>query len=437
MKPQNLSSDPTAIHECTRMVGRLRRAFQATVAFHDDHVSGSLALETKASSTKEVTRLKRKVKVLIVLVDNELTIGKNHARNGKWVDITMRKGMTKKWSQKPKTGLRDSILDSKLPNFSTKRILVLESQAINESLETLRTFTVSETKQITPSVPTEVKDTEQESKLNELTKLVQMLIDGKRYIREPIWYLDNGFSRSMIGVKSYLHKYVEQPSPKLLHLNFKNINKLAKQNKVLGLPSLVYSKDKPCTICEKGSTIELHSKLNKTSSSGNVCIFFIWNCLDQERIHDIGYFHVFGCRVFIHNHKDHLGKFDAKANDGYSLVYSYVSNAFRVYSIRRQQIEETCHVTFNKSVEAIKFTNTLVDEIGIDDSSIYPPDEFQKDDPSREYQVDYDVSYYIIPHGRNNIEGPEPITEPLVPDVTQSHIPNQASTSSHPAPQDR
>ncbi|GJT86463.1 retrovirus-related pol polyprotein from transposon TNT 1-94 [Tanacetum coccineum] len=39
---------------------------------------------------------------------------------------------------------------------------------------------------------------------------------------------------------------------RLSHLNFKNINKLAKQNKVLGLPLLVYSKDKPCSACEKG-----------------------------------------------------------------------------------------------------------------------------------------------------------------------------------------
>ncbi|GJV98056.1 reverse transcriptase domain, reverse transcriptase zinc-binding domain protein [Tanacetum coccineum] len=33
---------------------------------------------------------------------------------------------------------------------------------------------------------------------------------------------------------------------RLAHLNFKTINKLAKQNLVIGLPSLVYSKDKPC-----------------------------------------------------------------------------------------------------------------------------------------------------------------------------------------------
>ncbi|GKA06060.1 retrovirus-related pol polyprotein from transposon TNT 1-94 [Tanacetum coccineum] len=175
--------------------------------------------------------------------------------------------------------------------------------------------------------------------------------------RKPIWYLDSGCSRHMTGVKSYLHKYVEQPGPKvvfgddstcitegygsikcngivftkvafvnglkynlisisqlcnakyivqfdekrgtifnsnkevvmiaprvrdvyvldmtsssqescffakasenlnwlwhkrLAHLNFKTINKLAKQNIVIGLPSLVYSKDKPCSSCEKG-----------------------------------------------------------------------------------------------------------------------------------------------------------------------------------------
>ncbi|GJR60544.1 retrovirus-related pol polyprotein from transposon TNT 1-94 [Tanacetum coccineum] len=131
--------------------------------------------------------------------------------------------------------------------------------------------------------------------------------------QKPIWYLDSGCSRHMTGVKSNLHKYVEQPGPKvvfgddstcttkgygsikcngidsqrgtifnsnkevimidprvrdvyvldmtssthescflakvfdnlnwlwhkrLAHLNFKTINKLAKQNLVIGLPSL-------------------------------------------------------------------------------------------------------------------------------------------------------------------------------------------------------
>ncbi|GKB43193.1 hypothetical protein Tco_0888135 [Tanacetum coccineum] len=116
-------------------------------------------------------------------------------------------------------------------------------------------------------------------------------------------------------------------------------------------------------------------------------------------------------------------------------------------------------------MESIRFTNTLVDEIGIDDSSRYPPDEFlQEDDPSRRYQVDFYVSYYILPHGRSLTEltqenhvpeviapnepdiphtedtkGPPDLinTEGTLPDVIQSHISNQASISFHPVPQDR
>ncbi|GKA99038.1 hypothetical protein Tco_0826975 [Tanacetum coccineum] len=34
--------------------------------------------------------------------------------------------------------------------------------------------------------------------------------------KKPIWYLDSGCSRHMTSVKSYLHKYVEQPGPKVV-----------------------------------------------------------------------------------------------------------------------------------------------------------------------------------------------------------------------------
>ncbi|GKC71764.1 retrovirus-related pol polyprotein from transposon TNT 1-94 [Tanacetum coccineum] len=91
----------------------------------------------------------------------------------------------------------------------------------------------------------------------------------------------------------------------------------------------------------------------------------------RERIPDINYFRMLGCPVFIHNHKDHLGKFDAKAD----------------------------------SMEAIRFTNTSQDEIGIDVSSRYPHAKYlHEDNPYRHYQVDFDVSYYFIPHRRSLTE---------------------------------
>nr|GEU47412.1 retrovirus-related Pol polyprotein from transposon TNT 1-94 [Tanacetum cinerariifolium] len=242
---------------------------------------------------------------------------------------------------------------------------------------------------------------------------------------------------------------------------------------------------------KKGSTIELHSKLNKTSLSGSAYIFFIWICLDQKKSQAPE-------MIMFFIRTDHLGKFDAKADDGYFLGYSCVSKDFKVFNTRRQQVDETYHVAFDKSIEDIRFTNTSEYEIRIDDSFRYPPDKFvHKDDPFRQYQTDSDISYSVIPHGclfskltqenhvpeviapnepdipltedtegppdlintegthEQNVQNEQIITQPtkgpsgnntkvlisinksLVPDVPQSRISNKVSTSSHPVPQDR
>ncbi|GJR15462.1 retrovirus-related pol polyprotein from transposon TNT 1-94, partial [Tanacetum coccineum] len=55
--------------------------------------------EEEVSDDEEVTQ----VKVLMALADDELTVGKNHARNGEWIDITMRK--TPKTFQSKNKGL--------------------------------------------------------------------------------------------------------------------------------------------------------------------------------------------------------------------------------------------------------------------------------------------------------------------------------------------
>ncbi|GKE49465.1 retrovirus-related pol polyprotein from transposon TNT 1-94, partial [Tanacetum coccineum] len=95
----------------------------------------------------------------------------------------------------------------------------------------------------------------------------------------------------------------------------------------------------------------------------------------RGKIPNIDFLHVFGCPVNIHNHKDYLGKFGEKANDGYFLGYSLVSKVFRVFNTRRQQTKETYHITFDESTDAIEFTNPSVDNINIARSERYPPDE--------------------------------------------------------------
>ncbi|GJZ61243.1 retrovirus-related pol polyprotein from transposon TNT 1-94 [Tanacetum coccineum] len=79
--------------------------------------------------------------------------------------------------------------------------------------------------------------------------------------------------------------------------------------------------------------------------------------------------------VYIHNHKDNLGKFDEKADDGYFLGYLLVSKALRVFNTRIQQTEETYHITFDESTDAIKFTKPSLNNIYIAESERYPPDE--------------------------------------------------------------
>lgn len=46
---------------------------------------------------------------------------------------------------------------------------------------------------------------------------------------------------------------------RLRHLNFKAINKLARDDLVLGQPNMVYKKDKLCDACQRGKQIKFLS----------------------------------------------------------------------------------------------------------------------------------------------------------------------------------
>nr|GEW42714.1 hypothetical protein [Tanacetum cinerariifolium] len=229
---------------------------------------------------------------------------------------------------------------------------------------------------------------------------------------------------------------------RLAHLNFKTINKLAKQNLIIGLPSLVYSKDKPCSTCKKGKHHRASFKTKQTSSIKK-CLHLLHMDLFEpvtprsinhekytlvivdeysrstvvkrhlktpyenfhKRIPNINFLYVFGCPVYIHNDKDHLGKFDEKADDGYLLGYSLVSKAFRVFNTRRKQTEETYHITFDKSPDAIKFSKSSVDNINNTETKRYPPNEYLHPyEPSQRYQTNSNDVSFIEPY-----EIPEPV----------------------------
>ncbi|GKE75101.1 hypothetical protein Tco_1537142, partial [Tanacetum coccineum] len=132
--------------------------------------------EEDVSDDKEVIE----VKVLMALADDKLSVGKNHARNGEWIDITMRKGALLSSEVESLTFQPHS--PKERPGLGIMKHTKPEAQeSLNKNVS--GTITVSETKSTIPSVPSEVKNIEQELKLNELTKLVQMLMDEKINIK--------------------------------------------------------------------------------------------------------------------------------------------------------------------------------------------------------------------------------------------------------------
>ncbi|GKF69666.1 hypothetical protein Tco_0202723 [Tanacetum coccineum] len=83
-------------------------------------------------------------------------------------------------------------------------------------------------------------------------------------------------------------------------------------------------------------------------------------------------------------------------------------------------------------MEAIGLTHTSENEIGIDDSSRYPPNEFvHEGDPSRQYQVDFDISYYVIPYGRPLSELTQDNQVPKVIALSEPDIPHTEDTEGY------
>nr|GEU48677.1 retrovirus-related Pol polyprotein from transposon TNT 1-94 [Tanacetum cinerariifolium] len=74
--------------------------------------------------------------------------------------------------------------------------------------------------------------------------------------------------------------------------------------------------------------------------------------------------------------RDHLGNFDEKVDDGFFIGYSLVAKSFRVFNIRRQEMEETLHVTFSEDDEAISPSNIEGDAINFNENKSFPNDEF-------------------------------------------------------------
>nr|GFC48453.1 retrovirus-related Pol polyprotein from transposon TNT 1-94 [Tanacetum cinerariifolium] len=118
------------------------------------------------------------------------------------------------------------------------------------------------------------------------------------------------------------------------------------------------------TACYVQNRVLINKAQNKTSYE-----FF------NGRTHAIGFLKPFGCHVMIINTLDHLGKFEAKGDEGYFIGYSMSSKTFRVFNKRTKRVEENLHVDFleNKLIEKSAGPNWLFDIDTLTNSMNYVP----------------------------------------------------------------
>ncbi|GKC40889.1 putative ribonuclease H-like domain-containing protein, partial [Tanacetum coccineum] len=180
---------------------------------------------------------------------------------------------------------------------------------------------------------------------------------------------------------------------RLGHINFKNINKLVKDNLVRGLPTKRFENDQTCVAClkrkqhrassrtpqqngvaerrnrtliEAARTMLADSKLHTTFWTKAVSIAcYVQNKVLVVKPHNktpyelfrgfkpaLSFMRPFGCHVIILNTLENLGKFDGKSDEGLFVGYSLSSKAFKVYNKRTRRVEENLHTGFleNKSM---------------------------------------------------------------------------------------
>ncbi|GJZ73442.1 putative ribonuclease H-like domain-containing protein, partial [Tanacetum coccineum] len=182
------------------------------------------------------------------------------------------------------------------------------------------------------------------------------------------------------------------------HVNYKNMNKLVKDNLVSGLPPKFFKNDHTYVACCKGKQHKATYKAiiardysnartpqqNRVAERKNRTLIeaartmladsklptMFWTeavstaCYVLNRVlitnpHNktpyalltgktpsISHFKPFGCHVTILNTSDHLGKFDGKADEGYLVRYSASNRAYKVYNITNKRVEEIMNLRF-------------------------------------------------------------------------------------------
>nr|GEW63459.1 integrase, catalytic region, zinc finger, CCHC-type, peptidase aspartic, catalytic [Tanacetum cinerariifolium] len=135
---------------------------------------------------------------------------------------------------------------------------------------------------------------------------------------------------------------------RLSHLNFGEINHLARQGLVRGLPKLKFEKDHLCSACAMGKKAVATACYTQNRSIIRLRHGKTPYELLHNKLPDLSFLYVFGALCYPTNDSENLGKLQPKADIGIFIGYAPTKKAFWIYNRHTRRIVETIHVDFDE-----------------------------------------------------------------------------------------
>ncbi|GJW04221.1 retrovirus-related pol polyprotein from transposon TNT 1-94 [Tanacetum coccineum] len=199
---------------------------------------------------------------------------------------------------------------------------------------------------------------------------------------------------------------------RLTHLNFKTINKLEKQNLVIGLSSLFYSKDKPCSSCEKRKHHRASFKIKDTFSIKK-CLHLLHMDLFR-RVTPRSINHEKYTFVIVNEYTRYTWVyFLKKKSQAPETIMSFIKRVENQNDIKVKQLRTNNGTEF-RNIILVNFCDEKrisqnfsspytpeqnVDNINIAENKRYPPDVYLHPyEPSQSYQTNNNDVSFIEPY---------------------------------------
>nr|GEY01312.1 retrovirus-related Pol polyprotein from transposon TNT 1-94 [Tanacetum cinerariifolium] len=406
-----------------------------------------------------------KIRSFMEIAEDEPSVGKANARSGQWVDITMKRNLFHLFlpyctsknliSLSDLTlNMADLTLDTTVPKKTRPSVKVSHAYVVKKKTKKspivpkpcFNKKANSSTEQLLLTLMEEVKGLKRKIKILLGTPPTSSQPSSSKVTKKKTWFgpckycgfknhlFDDCYSKPKCSTcRSTNHLTKEH----FEHATIKNtLTKLKAQAPLKLSPKKALMIPKPLKECKYYGINDHHSDHYEFYPGCKVCGSIAHKPSDylkkhpnsrrprianRERSPNISYFCMFGCPVHIHNHKDHLGKFDEKAYDGFFLGYSLVAKAFRVFKIKRQEMEETVHVTFSEDDEAISQSST-------EDPPVFTEtdDRLALNEPNQTELVDHlepvEPQNNVIMKSISDVQ-PLPTIPPSAEVILQTHVP--------------